>query len=222
MADSQSSQNSQTKAQKAAKAARKANVLESLKDIGSGTTNSLKNDLLKETGKDFLKQLLGQRANQQKNYSGEFRNGESLEMDRVLSGEREKQEKLQKQLSFERRLREEEQALTTRRGQELRMQLQALVQELKAVAQVTPKLAEEIEIAVEQAPNNPGVYHIFFFERILLFVKDYKKNIESASTWLHSANSRAQKKSFWGQYKSKHGGASRLLSAEDFLQRSAG
>lgn len=219
MANSQTQQN---KAQKAAKELRKANVLESFKDIGASTTNTLKNDLLKETGKDFLKQLLGQRMAQQKNYSGEVQRGESLEMDRVYSGQQEEHEKLQKQLSFERRLREEEQALVSRKGQELKMQLNAILQEVMNVAKITPQLADELEIAAAQAPANPGIYHLFFFEKILLFVKDYKRNIESASSWLHSANTRAQKKSFWGQYKGKHGGASRLLSSEDFLQRSAG
>jgi len=166
------SQNQQSKTQKAVKEARKANVLESLKDIGSGTTNSIKNDLLKETGKDFLKQLLGQRMAQQKNYSGEVQRGEPLEMDNVFSGQREEHEKLQKQLSFERRLREEEQALVSRKGQELRIQLNAIIQELLAVAKATPQLTEELEIAAVQAPSNPGVYHLFFFEKILLFVKD--------------------------------------------------
>src|SRR5690348_4482284 len=102
------SQNQQSKAQKALKEARKGNILESFKDIGTSTTDTIKNDLLKETGKDFLKQLLGQRMTQQKNYSGEVSRGESLEMDSIYSGQREEHERLQKQLSFERRLREEE------------------------------------------------------------------------------------------------------------------
>lgn len=220
MANSQSSQ--QIKREKVQKQLRKANVLESLKDIGGNTTKTVANDLLKETGKDFLRQLLGQRMAQQKNYSGEVGRGEALEMDSVFSGQREKEEKLQKQLSFERNLRQEEESLIERRSGELRIQLNALMQELQSVANATPALAEEIKIAVVQAPANPGIYHVVFFEKIIQFVRDYKKNIESAQTWLHSANSRAQKKSFWGQYKSKHGGAARLLSSEDYNARSAG
>jgi len=219
-----STNQNQSKAQKALKEFRKANVLESFKDIGSGTANTLKNDLLKETGRDFLKQLLGQRAAQQKNYSGEVSQGQSLEMDKVLSGQQEKEEGLKRQISFERRLREEENSLNSQKSQELRYQLKAIMQELQAIAQATPALMQEVQIAAAQAPANPGIYHVFFFERIIQFIKDYKKNVESASTWLHAANSRAQKKSFWGQYKSKHagGGASRLLSTEDYNARSAG
>lgn len=221
MSQHQAQQNS--KRAKAQKELRKANVLESFKDIGTSTGKTLTNDLFKETGKDFLKQLLGQRlAKQQKNYSGEVGMGESLEMDSVLSGQREKEEQLQKQLSFERTMRAEEQSLIERRSQELRIQLNSLMQELQAVAASTPALAEEIKIAAVQAPANPGIYHIVFFEKIIQFVRDFKKNIESASSWLHATNTRAQKKNFWGTYKSKHGGASFLLSQEHYSQRSAG
>lgn len=220
MANTQNQQ--QVKREKAQKLLRKTNVLESFKDIGAGAGNVIKNDLLKETGKDFLKQLLGQRMAQGRNYSGEVGQGQSLEMDKIFSGQQEKEEKLQKQLSFERGLRQEEQSLIERRSQELRAQLGALMQELDSLAKATPALAQEIEIAAVQAPVNPGIYHVVFFEKIIEFVRNFKKNVESAQTWLHSANSRAQKKTFWGQYKSKHGGASVLLSQETYSQRSAG
>ncbi|MEK7497736.1 MAG: DUF5660 family protein [Patescibacteria group bacterium] len=199
----------------------KANVLESLKNIGSGTANTLGGEA-NQISKDFLAQLLGRARAQSKNYSGEIGSGESVAVDDIYSGRRENEEKLQKQISFERRLFAEEQELVSRKSQELKMQLNALMQEVKNLAAATPKFVEEVEIATFQAPINPGVYHVIFFEKLIEYIKDFKKNIESASTWLHSTNTRAQKKSFWGQYKSKHGGASRLLSSEDYAQRSAG
>lgn len=212
-----------TKAQKAQKEVRKADVFESLKGIGETTAKAVSDDLIKETSKDFLRQLLGQKMGQnEKHYSGEVARGEDLEMDSIYSGQRQEQEKLQKQLSFERRLRDEESSLIERKSQELRLQLNAIMQEIKAVAASTPQLVEEVQVAMEQAPANPGIYHIFFFEKLLEFISNFKKNIEGANSWLHSANSRAQKKSFWGVYKSKQGGAKRLLSSEDYSQRSAG
>ena len=211
----------QKSSKKAHKQLGKTNVLESLKDIGSGATNTLGSEA-GQISKDFLAQLLGRARSQGKNYSGEIGSGESVAMDEVYSGRRENEEKLQKQLSFERRLFAEEQELVARKSQELKMQLHALMQEVKSLAAATPKFVEEIEIATFQAPVNPGVYHVIFFEKLIEYIRDFKKNIESASTWLHSTNTRAQKKTFWGQYKSKHGGAARLLSSEDYAQRSAG
>lgn len=200
---------------------RHTNVLESLKDIGGSTTKSFKEDLIKEGSKDFMNQLFGTKpASWGKSYSGEIAQGENLEIDQVLSGERESNQKLEHQLAMERRLREEEKALLESKGNELKLQLHALMQELAALAKATPKLAREIEIATIQAPTNPGIYHVIFFQKLLEFIKSFREKVEDASIWLHTANKRAEKKNFWNSYKKM--GGKRLLSSEDYSQRSAG
>jgi hypothetical protein len=204
--------------QKTLKAIRKQNVLESLKDIGSGTAGSLKTDLFERGSQDFLDQIFGNRPS--KKYSGEISVGESLEIDEVISGEHEEKKKLEGQLSLERQLREEEKILIERRGNELKLQLHALTQEVIALAQSTQELGDEVEVAAIQAPTNPGIYHVIFFERLLSFIKSFRKKIESASVWLHATNKRAEKRNFWGLYK-KHG-SKFLLSPDHYLQRSAG
>lgn len=196
-------------------------MLESLKELGNDTARAFSDDLIKETGKDFAKQLFGnQFPTLEKNYSGEILPQEQLDIENVLNGQQEREDKLQRQLSLERRLRQEEQALFDKQSQELRLALHAITEEIKALASVTPKLAEELQIAAFQAPVNPGIYHISFFEKLLEYIKGFRKKIEDASTWLHATNRRAAKKGFWAQYQ-KHGGR-RLLSAEDYSQRSAG
>ena len=71
-----------------------------------------------------------------------------------------------------------------------------------------------------QAPVEPGVYHVIFFEKLLEFVKSFRKKIEDAAVWLHATNSRAEKKNYWSRYK-KHGGKF-LLAADHYLTSSAG
>ena len=88
---------------------RRQNVLEALKDIGSGTSKSLKKDLLEGTSKDVLDQVFGFR--EPKKYQAEMAPGESLEFDEVFSGKFEENKKLRDQLALERRLRDEERAL---------------------------------------------------------------------------------------------------------------
>jgi hypothetical protein len=207
-----------TQKQKYLKAMRKQNVLESIKDIGSGTASSLKRDLLEGGSKDFLDQIFGNRPN--KKYSGEISVGESLEIEEVISGEHEEKRKLEVQLSLERQLRQEEKTLVERKGNELKLKLHALTQEVIALAQSTQEMGSEVEKAAMQAPTNPGVYHVVFFERLLSFLRSFRKKIESASVWLHAANGRAEKRNFWGLYK-KHG-SKFLLSPDHYLQRSAG
>ena len=204
--------------QKTLKAIRRQNVLESLKDIGSGAAGSLKTDLFERGSKDFLNQIFGNRSG--KKYSGEISVGESLEIDEVISGEHEEKKKIEGQLFLERQLRQEEKILVEKKSNELKLQLQAITQEVIALAVTTQELGNEIEIAAVQAPTNPGIYHVVFFEKLLSFIKSFRKKIESASVWLYASNKRAEKRNFWGLYK-KHG-SKFLLSPDHYLQRSAG
>jgi hypothetical protein len=213
--------NTGTKKQKATKLANRSNVLESFKDLGGGVGKSVKEDLLSPMSKDFFNQLFKSRV-QNKSYSGEIKPGEQMGMKDVFSGNREKEEKLQQQLAMERNLREEERSLFDRKMQELGGQLQAIMQEMQAIAQATPQLAQEIKIAAMQAPVNPGIYHLRFFEKLLDFMQAFRKNANEASHWLHAVNARGKKGgNVWGN-NYKKGRGSYLLSSEHYLQRSAG
>jgi len=194
------------------------NVLESLKDLGTGTAKTVKRDLLEASGEDFFRQLLGTKA--EKKYTGEITPGEALELNEVYSGKRQENEKLRGQIELERRLREEEKSRIQEKGNELKIQLHALMQEVYELAKTTQGLGHEVEVASMQAPVNPGVYHVIFFEKLLEFMKSFRKKIEDAQIWLHASNKRAEKKNFWSIYK-KHG-SKFLLSPDHYLQRSAG
>jgi len=194
------------------------NVLESLKDIGSSTTGSIKEELIGKSSKDIINQILG--AQRPRKYSGEVTPGESLEFNDIYSGRREKEVKLQKQVALERRLRSEEKEQSEKKIGELRVHLQAVTIEVQKLASETQDLAQETQIAAMQAPIEPGIYHVVFFEKLLEFIKSFRKKINEASTWLHASNQRASKKNYWSKYK-KHG-AKFLLSGEHYLTRSAG
>lgn len=199
---------------------KRVNVLESLKDVGNTAQKSIQEDLLKGTSEEFFKQLFGQK--EEKKYSGEIIPGETLEFNEVYTGQREENEKLKKQISFERNLSSEEKTQSDKELNELRIQLHALMQEVGELAKVTQNIGQDIEIASIQAPANPGVYHLIFFEKLLEFIKTFRRKIENADVWLQSSNKRAQKKDFWGTFSSKRGGAKFLLSQEHYVSRSTG
>lgn len=199
--------NNQKQKPKGQKQIKHTNVLESLKGVG-GT----------KTSQEFLDQLLGKRY--EKTRSGEISPGETLEFDEVLSGRHEETLKLRKQIALERKLREEEKVRIEKKSNELRLQLKAIIQEVALLSQTTQGLAQETQIAAMQAPVEPGVYHVIFFEKLLEFIKSFRKKIEEAKVWLHASNKRAQKKNYWARYK-KHGGKF-LLAADHYLSRSAG
>lgn len=197
----------------------KQNVLESLKDLGSGVTGSITNDLLKQTSEDFFGELIGIQKSQEKR-SGDINAGESIQMNEVLSGKEEENKKLRAQISLERQLSADEKRLSQTASNELRVQLQALTHEVQKVAVSTGNLAEATQVAMIQAPANPGIYHVIFFEKVLSFLQSFRQQIDQASVWLNSCNKRAEKKNYWSMYKKK--GSSFLLSPDHYLQRSAG
>lgn len=196
----------------------KQNVLESLKDLGGGAVNQT-GDLLKSTSEDFFRELMGMGSVQVKR-SGEINAGESLQMNEVLNGKEEENKKLRAQISLERQMSSDEMRLSQEKSNELKVQLQALTQEVVKVAQSTGNLAEATQVAMIQAPANPGIYHILFFQSILEFLQSFRKKIDLAATWLQGSNKRAEKKNYWNMYKKK--GSSFLLSPDHYLQRSAG
>lgn len=197
----------------------KQNVLETLKDLGGSTSDSIKNDLFKKTSEDFFSELLGLPKAQPKR-SGELSVGQSISMQEVLSGKEEENKKLRAQISLERNLRADESRVSQQKSNELRVQLQALTSEIQKVAQSTQNLAEAAQVAMIEAPANAGIYHLVFFEKVLEFLQSFRQKINEASVWLQSTNKRAQKKNYWNMYKKK--GSSFLLSPDHYLQRSAG
>lgn len=196
----------------------KQNVLESLKDLGGSIGDSIKTDLFEKTSEDFLRELIG--AAPKIKRGGEIRAGESVEMSDVISGKEEENKKLRAQISLERNLSAGEKALSEKRTNELRIQLQAVMSEVEKTTIATTELTQEIKVATFSAPVEPGIYHIVFFQKILEFLQSFRKKIEQAATWLHATNKRAEKKNYWSMYKKK--GSSFLLSPDHYLQRSAG
>ena len=194
-----------------------ANPLESLKDIASSTGKSLKEDVIRAD--TIMEQVFGPRPS--KKFSGEISVGESLEISEVLTGQYEEKKKLRKQVAFERGMRAEEKTQTDKKVNELRIQLNVVRQEIVTLAQNTQELSSEVQIASMQALVEPGVYHLIFFEKLLEFVRSFRKKIEEASVWLHATNKRASKKNAWGARYKKYG-AKYLLSGEHYLSRSAG
>jgi hypothetical protein len=196
----------------------KQNVLESLKDLGIGA-GSQTGDFLKNTSEDFFKELMGFSAQKVKR-SGEISAGQSVQMSEVMSGKEEENKHLRAQISLERQLSVDEKRVSQDKSNELRVQLQALMQEVQKVAASTQNLAEVTQVTMMTAPIEPGVYHITFFQNVLNFLQSFRKKIDYTANWLQSSNKRAEKKNYWSMYKKK--GSSFLLSPDHYLQRSAG
>lgn len=196
------------------------NLLEGLRGIGSAGFTSLKKDVAQGIPEEFFRQMLGIEK-PHAHASGDIMPGQSIELAQAIEEQKEENKVLRLKLAQEQRLRSEDKNLFTQKTQELKMELHALSQETVKLAQSTQGLSREVQIAAMQAPANPGVYHINFFEKLRNFIASFRKRIENASLWLQASNNRsAKRRTFWGQV--GQSGSKRLLSPEDYLQRSAG
>lgn len=198
---------------------RSKNVLEAINEIGSQVVDTAKNEV-KATSDEFFRQLLGQQRAMQQKRSGEVPMGQTLQMNEVMSGQQEKNKKLEEQMFFERRLFNEERQSTGEKLNDLRVRLQAIQTEANKMVATTVNLSRELKSAVLQGATNVSEYQINFFEDIISLIVAFRKKIDSAVVWLQSSNKRAEKKNFWSQYKKK--GSNFLLSGESYVQRSAG
>lgn len=206
------------KNKKSSKQRKHTSVLESLKDLGDNTASSVKKDLLEGASQDILRQILGETRPQKA--TGEIKPGESIEFNELLAGTHEEKQKEKRKASVEKQLLVEEKRRVEKKKEELKVQLYTLQQEVAKLAESTQELGEETKIAAMQAPVEPGVYHLVFFEKLLEFIRSFRKKIQNASLWMQATNKRAEKKNFWAKYK-KHG-SKFLLSPDHYLTRSAG
>ena len=199
------------------------NPLEAIKNIGD-TAKSIGADAAKQLNRDVLRGIsnaaLDQIFGPSPKVSGEVRVGESVEVNHVETWEDKEHKRQAQMLHFERRLFEEERTYRESKSTELRLQLKVLIEEVQMLAQSTAEVGEEIKIAAMQAPIEPGIYHMVFFEQIVEFIQSFRKKLSDASVWLHATNKRAQKKNYWSMYKQHKGKF--LLSSEHYIARSAG
>jgi len=209
--------NQGTKNQNKSKGLKTANVVETFKDIGTSTVGSFKKDLVDKMPQDFIDQLFGPQTSGVK--SGELFPGTSAEFG-IGTKKNQEEKNLNMQISFERKLFLEEKDMIQKRSDELRMQLKVLTNEVVLLAKSTNELSSEIQVAAMNVTSEPGIYHVYFFERIVEFIKSFRAKVDDATLWMGSANKRAEKKNYWAKYK-KHGGKF-LLSADHYLTRSAG
>jgi len=119
------------------------------------------------------------------------------------------------------RVRRQEQLVFSRDEQETKLQIKAILEELKKLADSTKNLTKEVEIAAKQIPVEPGVYHLSFFEKLRQTILIFKQRIEESANWLAAFNQKAKKRNFyWAQVRKS--GTKFMLSSERYMSTSAG
>ncbi len=166
------------------------NVIETLRDVGSGITQSVSSDLISKTASTALDSLFGNPPR-----SGEYGKNPFEFPFRQQKKETPEQTKNRELLSPQNISKEQAQ---------VRQQIEAIRQELAMLAKELGTLNQEVQKAIHEVPVDPGTYHLNFFERLRATIILLRKSVRDSSTWLNLSNSKKKQKGYWGMYK-KHG-----------------
>lgn len=177
--------------------------LEALRDLGSGVVDSVVHDVVGGVAEEAVRQTL--------------RPGEWSKVEKN-AWEKENVEPLQREFN---QIHQQEKVLFKQSEQDTQLQIRGILEELKKLAAATETLAEEVQVAVEQAPVDPGIYHLSFFEKLRQTIILFKKQVEDSSTWLAAFNQKAKKHNYyWGQVRKS--GSKYLLSQDRYVSTQAG
>lgn len=115
-----------------------------------------------------------------------------------------------KKFQLAERRRAEEKALYLKKEQENQQKIVSIRQQLQIeVASFTQDMsgwAREMEIATFQSPVAPSIYHEGFFEKLMSFVKNLRKQVRNSKIWLRARNVKsAKQKGLWGLAQKKSG-----------------
>lgn len=187
--------------------------IESIRGIGSNVGDSFKNDLLKPGAKDIFDSF------SPFNFPSQNENQKNIESPypRDFGQESSLRNKLRQSETVKR----DERVIFTRKERETQTQVKSLQDEIVKLAKATGEIAKEAQITAMNVQASPGTYHLNFFERLIIIVRNLRSQIQDSSFWLASWNKKAQKKNtYWKSFKKS--GSSFLLHHDRNVSTQAG
>lgn len=170
------------------------NPIEALTDIGSGVSDSFKQDLVQRGAKDVMTQVIG--------ISMDLKEGEEMVIGEPKA---EKPHHKEAGLEYHREIKRVSERSVNRVNNEIDAKLEQILLELDKLIDSSSELEHRFEaMAVSEKPVEPGTYHLNFFEWMLSVISSTRQQIEDSSAWLGAVSSKKSKKSYWAMFK-KHG-----------------
>lgn len=116
----------------------------------------------------------------------------------------------------------QEKVLLDQKQKELEKVVADLQEELKKLVAASEGIGSQIENAVLENIPEASVYQVSFLKRLKNLIVGFRKNLNQASTWLESFNTKKKKKNyFWSMAKDKKkGGEAYMFSDEHSAARS--
>lgn len=196
------------------KAIRTDSFLETLRELGSGVASAAAKDMVGGVAQEAVNQIF-------KRKSGDLKPNQALNIAEIQQAREQKEKQYRGFRQDFLDIRRQEKLVWSRQDQETKLQIKAILEELKKVSEVTQNLAKEVKVAAVQTPVEPGVYHLNFFERLRQAILLFRERIEESATWLTAFNQKAKKRNYyWAQVRKS--GTKFMLSQERYMSTQAG
>lgn len=113
-------------------------------------------------------------------------------------------------------LQQQEKVLFDQKQKDLEKVVTELQDEIKKLTNATDNLEKDVQnVALENIPD-ASEYQVNFLIRIKNFVINFRKNINEASIWLESFNTKKKKRNyFWNTAKNKKKGGEQYLASNE-------
>lgn len=185
--------------------------LEALRDLGGGVADSLVHDVAGGIAQEGVNQLTGQSK-------GELKPNQPVNLEELKKTQEKQTFSIQQEYL---NIRQQEKLVFSQTEQEIKLQIKVVLEELKKLSRSTENLAKEVKVASEQAPVDPGIYHLSFFEKLRQTLILLKKQIDESATWLAAFNQKTKRRNYyWAQVRKS--GTKFMLSQERYMATQAG
>ena len=182
------------------------NPIEIIKGIGSGVVDSAIDNFGKQSVNSLWEQLLGSQNphEEEKQTSGDLEEGREIHLLRKTKKEA-SLGPIEPGFDYKREIIDVTKRADRENTQILNAKISEILTELKKITAASAEIAIEFkEIAVEQRIEQPGEYHVTFFQWMLSLVKAARQKIEDSSSWLSVMKSKKSQRQYWNMFK-KHG-----------------
>ena len=198
---------------------RSDNFVESVKDIGSNTLQSLKNDVVKGTAQNIFDQLLGSTKTGQVPSENQTITPDLEEYIAEREQNAAEQARSQERL-FHQQKQKETQVLFSFADEKVKKEIEGFRQELAMLVNTMGQVEAQIENAIMDNVTDAGVYHLNYFRKLKTWIVFMRKSLEDASLWLSVAKGRKTQGYFWSQVAKS--GTKYSMSHERAVQMGAG
>lgn len=194
------------------------NPLESLLDIGKGVKQSMIDEVGKAGAADAWDQILRSGQSHESKKAGELSPGQELDFTQEV---KKISEVTTMGHEFASEIINAGKKASQETNHELQVKYNEILIELKALGKSSKELKAQVEIlTIEQTPEEVGIYHTSFVEKLLLTLREARESVDDGIAWFKALRTKNASRQYGAM--AKKGGTSFTLSNERTVATQAG